>query len=295
MAELLGLYRYPVKSMLGESLTEGLLGPAGVLGDRGYAVVDEADGKMASAKNPRKWAALLGFSASYVDEPVADAELPPVAITFPDGSVVRSDAADCDGRLSQALGRQVHLARSGADEERRNLEEVWPDIDGLAPDEFIAQTTVDHQPSGEAVSDIPAGMFAPPGSFFDLSVIHLLTTATLARLQELAPEATFDARRYRPNLLLDDAGDGFVENDWVGRTVTVGGDGAGVTVTLPTMRCVMTTLPQQDLPQDRLTLRTIAQSNRLEIMGFGTWACAGAYADVASPGRVRVGDGVVVN
>lgn len=292
MAELLGLYRYPVKSMLGETLTEGLLGPAGVLGDRGYAVVDEADGKMASAKNPRKWAALLGFSATYVDEPVAGAELPPVAVTFPDGTAVRSDAADCDGRLSTALGRQVRLAKAGGG--RRSMEEVWPDIEGLAPDEFIAQTTVDHEPTGEAVSDIPAGMFAPRGSFFDLSVVHLLTTATLARLQELAPEATFDVRRYRPNLLLDDAGEGFVENDWVGRTLKVGGAGAGVTVTLPTMRCVMTTLPQQDLPQDRLTLRTIAQSNRLEIVGLGTWACAGAYADVASPGQVRVGDDVIV-
>lgn len=290
MAEVRGLYRYPVKSMLGETLEECVVGPAGVVGDRGYALVDESDGKMASAKNPRKWGDLLGFAATYVDEPVADGPRPPVEITFPDGEVVRSDAADCDALLSKALGRTVHLAVGSP--EQRSFEEVWPDMDGLAPEEFIAQTTVGHEPSGEVVSDIPAGMFAPPGTFFDLSVIHLLTTATLAHLEALSPEGTFDVRRYRPNLLLDDAGEGFVENDWVGRTLAIGADGAGVAVTLPTMRCVMTTLAQGDLPQDRSTLRTIAQHNRVEITGFGTWACAGAYADVASPGRVRRGDPV---
>jgi hypothetical protein len=288
-----GLYRYPVKSMVGESLTECTVGPAGVVGDRGYALIDESDGKMASAKNPRKWGALLGFRAAYVDEPRADEAVPPVEITFPDGSVVRSDAADCDAQLSKALGRGVRLTAGGS-EEKPSFEEVWPDIEGLAPDDFIEQTTIGHEESGEVVSDLPGGLFSPPGTFFDLSVIHLLTTATLARLTELAPEATFDVRRYRANFLLDDTGEGFVENDWVGRTLALGADGAGVTVTLPTMRCVMTTLAQDDLPQDRLTLRTIAQNNRVEIMGFGTWACAGAYADVASPGTVRVGDPVVV-
>lgn len=290
MAEVRGLYRYPVKSMLGETLEECVVGPAGVVGDRGYALVDESDGKMASAKNPRKWGGLLGFAATYVDEPVADEPLPPVEITFPDGEVVRSDAADCDALLSKALGREVRLAVGSP--EQKSFEEVWPDIEGLAPDEFIDQTTVGHEPSGEVISDIPGGLFAPPGTFFDLSVIHLLTTATLAQLESLSPEGTFDVLRYRPNLLLDDTGEGFVENDWVGRTLTLGADGAGVTVTLPTMRCVMTTLAQGDLPQDRSTLRTIAQHNRVEIAGFGTWACAGAYADVASPGRIRRGDAV---
>src|SRR5207249_10632942 len=99
-------------------------------------------------------------------------------------------------------------------------------------------------------------------------------------------------RRYRPNLLVDsDAGPGFVENEWVGRAVGLG-DSARMQVTIPTMRCVMTTLAQEDLPRDRETLRTIATHNRVDITGWGPWACRGVYGDVAAPGTVRLGDAI---
>lgn len=90
----------------------------------------------------------------------------------------------------------------------------------------------------------------------------------------LASAATFDVRRYRPNVLIDTAAasDGFPENDWQGRK-QLGGD-VSLAVTIPTMRRVMTTLAQGDLPQDRDTLRTIAANNRVDIPGWGTWACA---------------------
>jgi uncharacterized protein YcbX len=294
MAVVEGLYRFPVKSMRGEALAEAELGASGVVGDRAYALLDETDGRIASAKSPRKWGGLLGFRATFVDEPQPDADPPPVAVEFPDGTVVRSDDPDVHALLSKALGRPVRLiASAGAETAGLQFEEVWPDIEGLAPEEFVASTAVGREEgSGEVLSAIPAGMFAPPGTFFDLSVIHLLTTATLDALRAQAPDATFDVRRYRPNVLLAvDAGDdGFVENAWVGRSVALGGDGAALSVSLPTMRCVMTTLPQEDLPRDRGTLRAIAGHNRVEIAGFGTWACAGAYCGVTSGGRVRVGD-----
>ncbi|HMG40151.1 MAG TPA: MOSC N-terminal beta barrel domain-containing protein [Acidimicrobiales bacterium] len=292
-----GLYRYPVKSMRGEVLDEAVVGPAGVLGDRAYALIDQVDGKIASAKNPRKWAGLLGFAARFVDEPTVAGPPPPVVITGPDGAV-RSDDPDVDTWLSKALGRDVRLAVATPHTTGLEFEEVWPDIAGLAPEEFVDQTAIGREEDGDVVSAIPAGLFAPPGTFFDLSVVHLLTTATLARLAELDPEATFDVRRYRPNVLLEAeaeaAGEGFVENDWVGRKVVLGDDGATLGVQLPTMRCVMTTLAQEELPRDRRTLRTIAAHNRVEIAGFGTWACAGVYCEVQAGGRVRVGDHVRV-
>jgi uncharacterized protein YcbX len=284
------LRRFPVKSMRGERLEACTIGPAGVVGDRAYALVDEEDGRVASAKNPRKWGALLGFRASFVDEPVAGEATPPARIVLPDGTETRTDAADVDAVLSKALDRSVRLVDAAP--EGGAFEEVWPDIDGLAPEEFVTSTTVAHD-DGDPVSAIPMAMFAPAGTFFDLSTIHLLTTATLRRLSGLAPGASFDARRYRPNVLVEVPGEGFVENDWVGRRVAFGAD-AAVTVTLPTMRCVMTTLAQDELPRDRSTLRAIAAHNRVDIAGFGTWACAGAYADVVAPGEVRVGDPVTV-
>ena len=165
-------------------------------------------------------------------------------------------------------------------------------MEGLAPQSFIDGTRHHDEESGEAVSRIPLGALAPPGTFLDLAPLHLLTTATLDRLRELAAEAgvdaDFDVRRYRPNLLLEASGDGFAEDAWVDREVGIGD--ARLSVSMLAMRCVMTTLAQRDLGPDVDTLRTIARHHRREIAGLGTWACAGVYASVTQAGTVRVGD-----
>jgi hypothetical protein len=283
------LWRYPVKSMQGERLDHAEVTAAGLLGDRAYAVIDGDTGKVASAKHPRKWARLLDCAARFDAEP-SGGPPPAVVLTLPDGTEVRSDDAGVDDVLSNVFGRKVSL--TAAAPETRTLEEVWPDIDDLAPAEFIERTTIDREPNGEAVSDIAMALAAPPGTFFDLSPLHLVTTATLEHLESLYPEGRFDPRRYRPNALLEVDGEGFVENDWPAHTVTLGGVQAGID--LVTMRCVMTTLAQPDLPADRRLLQTIAQHNRVEIPGLGHWACAGVYAHVARPGVVRVGDPVVL-
>lgn len=177
------IHRFPVKSMLGESLTECPVGAGGLVGDRAYALLGAERGTIASAKDPRRWGALLHFSAAYVAEPVPGQTAPAVQLHFPDGSRHRSDDPDVDEALSGALGRAVRLLREpppGA-----TFDEVWPEIDGLAPQGFIDDTR-HHHDDGLVVSRIGLGMMAPPGTFFDLAVLHLLTTATLARLQELA-------------------------------------------------------------------------------------------------------------
>jgi uncharacterized protein YcbX len=295
MMTVASLWRYPVKSMQGEQLDAAELTPTGVVGDRAYAVVDAATGKVASAKHPRKWARLLDCAARFVAPPQADAPLPPVRITLPGGDEVTSDDPAVDGRLSDVLGRPVRLVSVAP--ERPVLEELWPDVEGLAPAEFIQATAVagdeDDDEDAETVSDITMGLAAPPGTFFDLSSLHLITTATLDRLTALAPGSRFDVRRYRPNVVVGTDDDGFVENGWPGRTVHLGAD-AEAAVDLATMRCVMTTLAQSDLPGDRETLRAIARHNRIEIPGLGHWACAGVYARVTQTGAVRVGDPVAV-
>jgi uncharacterized protein YcbX len=280
------LYRYPVKSMLGEALERCWIDERGIVGDRAYALVDVETGTVASAKVPRRWGGLLGFSARCVDEPARDVA-PSVEITFPDGSVHHSGDADIDAELSAAIGRDVRLVATPP--EGAGFEEVWPEIDGLAPEAVIAGTRVRDEDTGERVSRFDLAAMSPHPAFFDLAVLHLLTTATLRRLRELAPAATFDERRYRPNVVLDGAGDGFPENAWAGRSIAFAG-GVTVAASIPTMRCVMTTLAQGDLPRDPDTLRTIAKHNRVEIPGLGTWACAGAYADVTGSGQLAVGE-----
>jgi uncharacterized protein len=274
------LWRYPVKSMLGEELTMSSINARGVLGDRAYALVDRATGKVASAKNPRKWAKLFECRAIYVPSPRDSEALPPASIRLPSGKVVSSDQNDIDAVLSKLFDREVSLQSTSPSE--ANLEEYWPDIDGLA-----------HR---EVVTDESIGMAAPPGSFFDYSPMHLLTTATLGQLQKLYPEGRFAVERFRPNLVLSSQmGEiGFVENAWVGRTVRIGEE-VQLRVTDPCPRCVMTTLAQEDLPNDPGILRTAAQHNRILVPAFGqALPSVGVYATVLQGGVVRRGDLVSV-
>jgi uncharacterized protein len=114
--------------------------------------------------------------------------------------------------------------------------------------------------------------------------VHLLTTATLDRLRELYPQGRFEARRFRPNIVVasTDGATGFVEDAWIGQTVRIG-DEVQLSVTGPCPRCVMTTLAQADLPKDSRILRTAAQHNQVNV---------GVYASVLRGGRVRRGDAV---
>lgn len=60
------LWRYPVKSMIGERLSETEVEQRGLLGDRAYALRDTSDGKIATAKNPRKWPNLFEYRATLI-------------------------------------------------------------------------------------------------------------------------------------------------------------------------------------------------------------------------------------
>ncbi len=86
------LWRYPVKSMQGEPLRTARPGARGITGDRVYALVEQATGRIVSAKYPRKWRTLLACRARFMAEPQPDARLPPVAISLPDGENLGLDA-----------------------------------------------------------------------------------------------------------------------------------------------------------------------------------------------------------
>jgi uncharacterized protein YcbX len=275
------LWRYPVKSMMGEELDASAISEHGMLGDRVYALVDVATGKIASAKNPKRWPNLFQCHAALTEPPESAWELPPVRMTLPDGTSVTSDDPGVDDALSEVVGHRVTLERTAPVEPV--LEEYWPDMEGLSPE--------GHR---ETVTDERIGMAAPPGTFFDLAPMAVLTTATIERLGELYPQGSFDVRRFRMNLIVDVDSDGFVENDWIGHTLALG-DGVRLPVTLADPRCVMITLPQGDLPKDPGILRTAAQHNRVDIPGAGSYPCVGVYATVAAGGSVRRGDRVALD
>ena len=263
---VVALRRYPVKSMMGEELNAVEVSEVGLLGDRAYAIVDVSDGKIASAKNPRKWPDLFCFRAAFVDPPQSGAKIPPVRITLPDGTIITSDQMDISEILSRALSRRVTLdaaTLSRPDGPIASAEEYWADIEGL-----------EHR-------DIVTDFALPEGTFFDTAVVHVLTTATLDRLRDAYPQGRFEAHQFRPNIVVrDENGEkAFVENAWIGKVLAIG-DTVRLSVTGPCSRCVMTTLPQGDLPKDVGILRAAAQHNQANV---------GIYASVMQGGKVRRG------
>ena len=283
------LWRFPVKSMLGERLDRVDLTERGVFGDRAYALVDVDTGKVVSAKSVRVFPDLLGCRAAFLAAPQPGRDLPPVRITFPDGASVTSDSADADQRLSACFKRAVRLARTAPED--FTIDQYHPDVDGLDPAGH-RNTSVEQKLGSALFSAVGLASPVPEGSFLDLFPFSVLTTSTLERLRALAPHSRIDPRRFRMNIIVATGqGGGFLENAWVGRELHIGA-AARLVIALPDPRCVMTTLAQDDLPADIAILRTLAEHNTIPVGNIGPYPCAGVYAVLGAAGSVRTGDPV---
>jgi uncharacterized protein len=269
------LRRYPVKSMLGEDLAASDVTFTGLTGDRQLAVLSCTTGKIASAKLPRLWRDLLALSAA-AGEVTADGA---VRITLPAGKTIWSSDADIDAVLSDLLDQPVTLTATplpGAALDRAVPEAVLRDgVDAPVPAELM---------------EIGGG--GPPGTFVDFAPLHLLTTSTLDRIAELSPYRRADLERYRPNIVVRTSAPGFVENDWLEQILHVGTE-LVLRVIARTPRCAVPTLAHGALPRSPDALRVLAHHNRVEPLdALNPEPCAGVYAEVLRPGRIRTGDAV---
>jgi uncharacterized protein YcbX len=240
------IWRFPVKAMGGESLTEVSIDSRGLVGDREWAVYD-ASGKLASGKQTsrfRRMDAVFELAAKTLPDGEA------VDILLPSGERVRAGEGRADVVLSDHFGEEV---------------EVAPESD------------VPHQDAGQ------------------VSLVGSATLAELARLHGL--DAPLDVRHLRVNLVLD-TDEPFVEESWVGRELTFGGaldvtaavDASAAQPALvlrvvePIDRCRMVDIAQVEVAAVEGLLRTISDRRNL---------CTAVYADVVTPGTVRLGDVVV--
>lgn len=281
------VWRFPVKSMLGEQLDAAALSQRGVVGDRAYALVDKQTGKVASAKHAKLWPDLLKCRAAFVEPPRAGADAPPVRIELADGTSVHSDAPDVDAVLSRFFGRDVELA-SAADN-GYTIDQYHPDVEDYDPEGH--QDEVVEAALGSAFFNergLPSAV--PEDSFFDLFPVSVLTTSTLDRLGELEPKTSFDVRRFRMNVIIDNPAHGFVENDWIGSSIAIG-DEVQLGVALPDPRCCMPGVEQEELPRDPGILKALARHNRIEVAG-SLFPCAGVYAVAEATGAIHKNDEV---
>lgn len=232
--EVLGLWRYPVKSLQGEALDAALLEDDGVLGDRRWGIRDEGTGRILTA---RRLPGLLDAAAAY------DGDQP--AITLPDGRTVVGPGPRTDGVLSEWLARPVSLVASVRSDAGRA--------------EYFADATDD---TSEAIE-----WTMPVGRYVDAAPVLLLTTASLRNGARLHPNGVWDPRRFRPNILIGLEGEGWIEDAWIGRLLQAG------PVTLapvqPCIRCTMVTRPQAGLGADADIFRTLARHHH---GCFGVWS-----------------------
>jgi uncharacterized protein len=269
--QITAVWRYPVKSMLGERLARARVDGGGLESDRGLAVIDRTTGLVATAKHPRLWRRLLGYSARADDGRVL--------VTSPEGWTLEARDPGLADRLSDELGRAVRVSGQrppGAAVERPDPEDVLDHgVDAAVP-----------------AASLEIGQGTPGETFVDYAPVHVITTATLDELGT-------DHRRYRPNLVLETPPGTrpFVEDEWMGRELHLGAAGGGdltLRVVLPTPRCAVPTLEHGALPRAPHAVRALMTAHRVDVPGFGVLPCAGAYAQVIRGGVVHVGDAVTV-
>jgi uncharacterized protein len=244
------LWRYPVKSMLGERLQSVMATQAGLIGDRAWALRDLRTGNIVSAK---KWARMFEFSAVYEVAP-GPGEAGRVRIELPDHSSLYADDPWASRAISEALGFEVRIEKAAELENKREVADI--DVGTIFGDIPVGQI-YKALPAGQS---IPDNFGLPRGTFFDAAVIHIAASASLEHLRKLqGGSAEISPQRFRPNVYIKSATgmDGFVEDQWLGASLTVGT--LRVDRIKPTLRCVMTTHAQPGLPRDLNILRTAAR------------------------------------
>lgn len=282
------IHRYPVKSMLGEQISSTQLTPLGIPGDRAWALKDEVRGGLTGAKRfPR----LMAMSARFTEEPTATHRSPEVTIRTEDNDCFRSLAPDVNEQLSKALEHPVSLwpllPADRTDHYRREPAPAGTDMTAALRAVF-GRTGDEPIPDISRFPEVLATHHSPPGTYFDAFPLLIVSRSALTALAKRAAaegfDAAFDVRRFRPNLLLDTDAEGFVEDAWAGRTLTIGDAELHVDMACP--RCIMTTHGFLDLPRDPKVMRALVRVNDGNL---------GVYASVVRPGRVRVGDAIHVH
>lgn len=272
------VWQYPVKSMVGSTVDSATVDELGIIGDRGWAVRDLERGGIRGAK---KIGPLMQLSAEYT----GDGNV--VEVTLPDLSTVRSDAPDVDARLSAALAHPVRLEALAPATDLEHYRRGPADTDDFMAELRGVFGREEHEPLPDFSIFPPVIMEyeSPPGTYYDVFPLMLMTTSALRSLQTALPDAVVDVRRFRPSLVIDTGDDdGHPEFGWVGRTLRIGEVELAVGAKCP--RCVMVTRAVgSDIPADRSVLRHIVRDLDQNL---------GVYATVIRPGTIHAGDVVTL-
>jgi hypothetical protein len=246
------LWRYPVKSLLGERLpTLDLVGD-GVEGDRTWGIQDRSDGRILTARREPR----LLFASSRV----AAHGIP--VITLPNGQEVAGPGSATDAALSAWLGKAVTLVAAAAIEAARA--------------EYFADATDDMSRAIEWTM--------PKGRFVDAFPVLIMTTTGLLSGASAHSAGTWDVRRFRPNVLIHLDGEGWPEDAWTDRQLSVGS--AQLVPRRRCIRCTMVNRAQPGLDRDVNIYKTLHRTHGGE---------AGMWTQVMRCGSISEGDLVCIS
>ncbi len=275
------IWRFPVKSMQGDTVPRAEVTRQGLLGDRAWAMRDEVRQEVQWGK---MYPALMLCKARYRDEPKAGGANV-VDIRFPDGESVGSDDPRVDAKLTALIGRAARLWPLQPASHLDFYKRYKPDEEKFAQEmaALFAREGDEPLPDFATFPEVLMEYVAVPGTFFDNEEINLMTTASLAHMKSRNPAADWDVRRFRPNFLIETAPgiEGLAETAWVGRRLRIGG--LLLELTMATPRCGMTVQPQDGLDYDKTILRTIVREGA---------QCLGVGAHCLEAGAVTAGDAV---
>ena len=251
MATVRAIHVSAVKSLRLQPVPEARLERDGIAGDRQFALLDPHRGRVATQ---REIGALAQVQSRY------DAATGELALVLPDGSEIVG-AVNGGSPASVKLWDRVV--------EGRALDGPWAD----------AISSLVGRPL--EVLEVTKGIRA-----LDTYPVSILSQASADEVGRRGGiDGGFDARRFRPTLLVDGLG-AHEEDDWVGHRVRAGE--AVLSVVKLDPRCALTTRNPETGERDADTLRWLASYRRAD---DGDVYC-GLYADVLEPGRVAVGDTV---
>jgi hypothetical protein len=250
------IWRYPVKSMRGETLEAAFVGFAGVYGDRIYAFKNSAAETGFPYLTGREHRDMLLYQPRFRQG--NKAAVPPNL----------AEAEELEPGLASVYAGMEHL---GLD-----VETPRGDVLAIEGPELIERLTGD----ADAADDL--SLLRSHRSMTDCRPVSLISVQTVEHLAEECG-THLDKRQFRANIYLDleDAA-GFAEDAFVGKTLEIGPK-VVVSILERDPRCAMITLDPDTAKSNPLALRHVAKARD---------SMAGVYAAVLKEGLVRDGDEV---
>jgi uncharacterized protein YcbX len=250
------LWRYPVKSMSGEALTEAFMGFSGFYGDRCVAFHNSAATKGFPYLTAREQQQMLRYIPQF---------------RYP-------DKAAKPPNLTEAASIGPGITPSNGEAHDMTLDIVTPSGAIVAVDDPALVEML-----GEGISDKNhLTLVRSDRALTDCRPVSLISVQSVQQLEaELG--IPLDQRRFRANIYLNlAAGDGFAENDLVGRKLRIGSR-AVMMVLERDPRCKMISLDPDTGTHNPEVLRKVAQAHG---------ACAGVYGAVLVEGVVAKSDSI---